>query len=84
VIVDLAAESGGNCEGTKAGETVTIGGVRVIGPVNLPAQMPTHASQMLSRNVMTFLQHLLKDGVLRVDRTDEITKAMLVTKRGGS
>jgi NAD(P) transhydrogenase subunit alpha len=84
VIVDLAAESGGNCEGTKAGETVTIGGVRVIGPVNLPAQMPTHASQMLSRNVMTFLQHLLKDGVLRVDRADEITKAMLVTKRGGA
>ncbi len=82
VIVDLAAESGGNCEPTRAGETVTVGDVRVIGPVNLPAQMPTHASQMLSRNVMTFVLHLLKDGALHVDVSDEITGAMLVTTRG--
>ena len=84
VIVDLAAESGGNCEATRAGETVTVGDVRVIGPVNLPAQMPTHASQMLSRNVMTFVLHLLKDGVLRVDPDDEIAGAMLVTTRGAA
>jgi NAD(P) transhydrogenase subunit alpha len=82
VIVDLAAESGGNCEATKAGETVDVGGVQVIGPVNLPATMPFHASQMLSRNILTFVQHLLqKDGTLKVDRADEITGAMLVTGR---
>lgn len=82
VIVDLAAESGGNCEATKAGETVDVGGVRVIGPVNLPATMPTHASQMLSRNILTFVQHLLgKEGTFTVDRADEITGAMIVTGR---
>lgn len=82
VIVDLAAESGGNCEATKAGETVDVNGVQVIGPVNLPASMPTHASQMLSRNILTFVQHLLtKEGTLNVDRNDEITGAMIVTGR---
>jgi NAD(P) transhydrogenase subunit alpha len=82
VIVDLAAESGGNCEATRAGETVDVNGVHVIGPVNLPASMPTHASQMLSRNILTFVQHLLaKDGTLNVDPTDEITGAMIVTGR---
>jgi NAD(P) transhydrogenase subunit alpha len=82
VIVDLAAESGGNCEATKAGETVDVNGVKVIGPVNLPATMPTHASQMLSRNILTFVQHLLqKDGTLKVDRADENTGAMIVTGR---
>ena len=82
VIVDLAAESGGNCEATTAGETVDVNGVQVIGPVNLPASMPTHASQMLSRNILTFVQHLLqKDGTLKVDRADEITGAMIVTGR---
>lgn len=85
VVVDLAAESGGNCEATRAGETVDVGGVMVIGPVNLPATMPTHASQMLSRNVLTFVQHLLtKDGQLNVDRADEITGAMIVTGRNAS
>jgi NAD(P) transhydrogenase subunit alpha len=82
VIVDLAAESGGNCESTKAGETVDVNGVKVIGPVNIAATMPTHASQMLSRNILTFVQHLLqKDGTLKVDRADEITGAMIVTGR---
>jgi NAD(P) transhydrogenase subunit alpha len=85
VIVDLAAESGGNCEATKAGETVEVNGVQVIGPVNLPASMPQHASQMLSRNVLTFVQHLLtKEGQLNVDRADEITGAMIVTGRKSS
>jgi NAD(P) transhydrogenase subunit alpha len=85
VIVDLAAETGGNCEATKAGETVDVGGVRVMGPVNLPASMPTHASQMLSRNVLTFVQHLLgKEGSFTVDRADEITGAMIVTGRKAS
>lgn len=82
VIVDLAAESGGNCESTKAGETVDVNGVKVIGPVNIAATMPTHASQMLSRNILTFVQHMLqKDGSLKVDRADEITGAMIVTGR---
>ncbi len=81
VIVDLAAETGGNCEATKAGETVDVNGVKVIGPVNLPASMPTHASAMFSRNVLTFVQHLLtKEGMLNVDPADEITGAMIVTK----
>ena len=81
VIVDLAAETGGNCEATKAGETVSVNGVQVIGPVNLPASMPTHASAMFSRNVLTFVQHLLtKEGTLNVDPADEITGAMIVTK----
>lgn len=85
VIVDLAAESGGNCEGTKAGETVDVDGVKLIGPVNLPATMPQHASQMLSRNVLTFVQHVLtKDGELNIDRADEITGAMIVTGRKAS
>ena len=85
VIVDLAAESGGNCEATKAGETVDVDGVLVIGPVNLPASMPQHASQMLSRNVLTFVQHVLtKEGQLNVDPADEITGAMIVTGRKGS
>jgi len=84
VIVDLAAETGGNCEGTRAGETVDINGVKLIGPINLPASMPQHASQMLSRNILTFAQHLLKDGQLHVDRADEITGAMMVTGRNAS
>ncbi|MCC7000703.1 MAG: NAD(P) transhydrogenase subunit alpha [Gemmatimonadaceae bacterium] len=85
VIIDLAAESGGNCEATKAGETVDVNGVKVIGPVNLPATMPQHASAMLSRNILTFVQHMLtKEGTLNVDRADEITGAMIVTGRAAS
>lgn len=81
-IVDLAAETGGNCEPTKAGETVDVNGVQVIGPVNLAATMPNHASAMLSRNILTFVQHVMtKDGTLNIDRADEITGAMIVTGR---
>jgi NAD(P) transhydrogenase subunit alpha len=78
VIVDLAAETGGNCEVTRAGETVDAEGVRVIGPVNLAATTPLHASQMFSRNVLTLLQHLIRDGALAVDAEDEIVVAMKV------
>jgi NAD(P) transhydrogenase subunit alpha len=85
VIVDLAAETGGNCEPTKAGETVDVNGVQVIGPVNLAATMPNHASAMLSRNILTFVQHILtKEGTLNIDRADEITGAMIVTGRTAS
>ena len=83
VVVDLAAESGGNCELTRAGETVLERGVSVIGPVNLPSTIPFHASQMYGRNVLTLLQHLsTKEGALRVDPADEITGAMLMANDG--
>jgi H+-translocating NAD(P) transhydrogenase subunit alpha len=78
VIVDLAAEGGGNCELTRAGETVVAHGVQIMGPVNLPSTLPTHATQMFSRNVLTLLQHLIRDGTLHVDPEDEITGAMLL------
>ena len=78
VIVDLAAETGGNCELTKAGETVDAGGVQIIGPLGLPSTAAFHASQMLSRNILTFITHVTKDGALNIDASDEITGAMLV------
>ncbi len=82
VIIDLAAETGGNCELTQLGETIEVNGVSVVGAANLPATMPTHASQMYSRNVLTLLQHLAKDGTLTVDLADEITGAMTLTHEG--
>ena len=83
VIVDLAAESGGNCALTKAGETITTpNGVTIIGPVNLPATMPLHASQMFSRNVLTLLQHLIKDGRVAIDLDDAITGPMCLAHAG--
>lgn len=78
VIVDLAAETGGNAEGTKAGETVVVHGVTLIGPLNLPSTAGFHASQMYSRNVLTFLNHVMKDGQLVLDEADEITGPMFV------
>lgn len=78
VVVDLAAETGGNCALTRAGETVEVAGVRVIGPVNLPATVPLDASQMFSRNILTLLQHLIRDGALHLDPGDEITGPMRV------
>src|SRR5690606_31231692 len=62
VIVDLAAETGGNCELARPGEEVTVDGVIVIGPENLPSTLPLHASQMFSRNVLTLLQHMIREG----------------------
>jgi proton-translocating NAD(P)+ transhydrogenase subunit alpha len=82
VIVDLAAESGGNCELTQAGTPVVHRGVTVLGPVNLPATVPLHASQMYARNVSSFLGHITKDGKLQLDFADEITKATCVTHDG--
>ncbi len=87
VIVDLAAETGGNCASTKPGETVVVNGVRVIGPLNLPSQAAFHASQMLSRNILTLIQHISKDpkeAALVLDPNDEITGAMLITFEGQS
>ena len=82
VIVDLAGESGGNCELTKFGETVSVNGVTILSPVNLPAGVPLHASQMYGRNVLTFVTHLLKDAALQVDLSDPITGPMCVTHAG--
>ncbi|MHB8875026.1 MAG: Re/Si-specific NAD(P)(+) transhydrogenase subunit alpha [Myxococcaceae bacterium] len=84
VIVDLAAEAGGNCEATRAGETVDEGGVLVLGPLNLPSTLAFHASQTYSRNLQALLGHLLdeKSGKARLDLGDEITSAMVVTHAG--
>ena len=83
VIVDLAAERGGNCELTRAGETVDHGGVHILGPTNLPATVPYHASQMYSHNLAAFLTHLLdEEGRLHLDPDDEIAAATLVTRGG--
>lgn len=83
VIVDLAAETGGNCELTRPGETVVEAGVRVVGAVNLPATVPFHASQMYGRNLTTLLAHLsTKEGALKLDPEDEIARAMLVVHDG--
>jgi len=83
VIIDLAAERGGNCELTKAGETVIDHGVTILGPTNLPATVPYHASQMYARNIVTFLKHLVnKEGNLNIDTTDEITRESLITQNG--
>ena len=82
VIVDLAAETGGNCELTKAGETVVHHGVSIIGALNLPSSVPHHASLMFSKNVLTLLQHLIKDGTLVLNLEDEITGPMCLVHDG--
>jgi NAD(P) transhydrogenase subunit alpha len=82
VIVDLAAERGGNCELTRLGETVVHQGVTVLGPDNLPATVPQHASQMYAKNVASFLALLVKEGKLQLDLEDEITREALVVREG--
>ncbi len=82
VIVDLAAEAGGNCALTKAGEEVTAHGVTILGPVNLPSTMPYDASRMYSKNITTFLDLLLEEGNLKLDFEDEITSATCITHEG--
>jgi H+-translocating NAD(P) transhydrogenase subunit alpha len=82
VIVDLAAEAGGNCAATRPGETVVVGGVTVVGLTNLPATMPVHASQMYSRNVQAFLALLVEDGRLVLDFEDEIVRETCVAHGG--
>jgi proton-translocating NAD(P)+ transhydrogenase subunit alpha len=82
VIVDLAAERGGNCELTRADQTVVAHGVTILGPMNLPSTVPYHASQMFAKNVVTFLLHLAPKGDVKIDQTDEITRDTLVTSSG--
>jgi len=81
VVVDLAAETGGNCESTKPGEIVDVGGVTVVGLLNLPSSMPGHASQLYARNIATLLGHLAPGGELNLDWDDEITAGACVTRK---
>ena len=82
VIVDLAAERGGNCELTRAGEVVFAHNVTIIGRINLASQVPYHASQMYARNLTAFLTYLVKEGKLQVDSNDEIVRETLLTHDG--
>ena len=82
VIVDLAVETGGNCELAEAGTDVRRHGVLILGPVNLPSTVPVHASQMYAKNVSSFLLHLIRDGKLLLDFDDEIIRETCVTHAG--
>ncbi len=82
VIVDLAAERGGNCELTKSGEEIVEHGVTIIGRFNLASTVPYHASQMYARNIAAFMLHLIQDQKLRLDLNDEIIRSTLVTRGG--
>jgi H+-translocating NAD(P) transhydrogenase subunit alpha len=81
VIVDLAAEAGGNCELTEPGEEVEREGVHIVGLTNLPSTMPQHASQLYARNVSALIQHLAPEGELHLDFEDELTAGACVTRR---
>jgi H+-translocating NAD(P) transhydrogenase subunit alpha len=81
VIVDLAAETGGNCELTKPGEEIVEGGVAIVGTTNFPSAMPTHASQLLSRNVASLIGLFVTDGALALDWDDEIVSGACVTRQ---
>jgi NAD(P) transhydrogenase subunit alpha len=82
VIVDLAAETGGNCALTRPGEVVRSHGVEIHGPLDLPSELPVHASQLYSRNVTNYLLHLIREGELQLDLEDELTRDPLVTREG--
>ena len=83
VIVDIAAERGGNCELTRAGETVTHNGINIIGPVNMPSMAPTHASQMYGTNIVNLLKLMLtKEGELKIDMEDEVIRETIVCRDG--
>ena len=82
VIVDMAAERGGNCEATSCGETTCVDGVTIVGPTNLPADVATHTSQLYARNITTFLMHLVDHGLPQIPFDDEICRETLVTHNG--
>lgn len=82
VIVDLAAEQGGNCAGTEPGKDVVRHGVTIIGPINLPSSMPVHASQLYAKNISTLLQYLIKDGALQLNFEDDIIDTTCVVHAG--
>ena len=82
VVVDLAADGGGNCELSRPGETIAVGEVTIMAPLNLPASMPFHASLLFSRNLTAFLQAFTKDGAFQLDLNDDIQQGALVTHAG--
>ncbi|MBW4694508.1 MAG: Re/Si-specific NAD(P)(+) transhydrogenase subunit alpha [Lyngbya sp. HA4199-MV5] len=82
VVVDMAAEQGGNCEGSEAGKDVVRNGVTIIGPTNLPSTMPVHASQMYAKNLLTLVQYLIKDGALALNFEDDIISSTCVAHAG--
>jgi NAD(P) transhydrogenase subunit alpha len=82
VIVDLAAEQGGNCACTEPGKDVVRNGVTIIGPINLPSSMPVHASQMYAKNISTLLQYLVQKGELQLNFEDDIIASTCVTHAG--
>ena len=82
VIVDLAAETGGNCELTKAGETVIEKKIKIVGPTNLPSSLGQHASEMYARNLFNFISPAIKEGELNIDWDDEVFSSSVVTHEG--
>jgi len=82
IVMDMAAEQGGNCELTRPGEVIDVNGVQIHGPVNLPATTPVDASQMFARNVCNYLSHLLNEGELNLDFEDELVSGVIVTHQG--
>jgi NAD(P) transhydrogenase subunit alpha len=82
VIVDLAAETGGNCELTVAGETVVEHNVKIVGPVNLPATLGRHASEMYARNLFNFIKPAIDEGELKIDWEDEVFAQSALTHDG--
>jgi H+-translocating NAD(P) transhydrogenase subunit alpha len=82
VIVDIAAEQGGNCELTKPGETVVEGGVKIVGPLNLPASLPYHASEMYARNLFNLLKPAIVKGEIAIDWNDEVFAGAVLTRAG--
>jgi len=82
VLVDLAAETGGNCESTRPGETISVGGVTIVGPLNLPSMGAIHASEMYAKNLFNFLTLMVKDGALNLDFTDDLIAGTCLTHAG--
>jgi NAD(P) transhydrogenase subunit alpha len=82
VIVDLAAERGGNCELTRPDETIVVHGVTILGPTNLPSDVPAHASQMYARNLTNFVQLITRDGKLHLNLEDQVVRETLAAHRG--
>ena len=82
VIMDLAAENGGNCELTKGGEIINYNGVMIDGTINLPSSMQVHASQLYAKNIFSFVNYLIKEGQLNIDEEDEIISGAMFTHQG--
>jgi NAD(P) transhydrogenase subunit alpha len=82
VVVDLAAEQGGNCDASAPGEVVVRDGAKVLAPLNLPATVPHHASQLYAKNVANFVVNMTRKGELQLDADDEIVRGSMLTRNG--